>query len=102
MDATYRAIDLIVKVPAKLLEYTVQSVTEGIDAVGDVTVIVENKESDAEVLHPQTNKHSRRVFAGRGVDTDIIVASARAYMQALNRMMTAEKNKVSTVAIAAD
>ena len=102
VDATYRAIDLIVKVPAKLLEYTVQSVTEGIDAVGDVTVIVENKESDAEVLHPQTNKHSRRVFAGRGVDTDIIVASARAYMQALNRMMTAEKNKVSTVAIAAD
>ena len=102
VDATYSAIDLIVKAPAKLLEYTVQSVTEGIDAVGDVTVIVENKESDAEVLHPQTNKHSRRVFAGRGVDTDIIVASARAYMQALNRMMTAEKNKVSTVAIAAD
>lgn len=104
VDATFTAIDKIVQAPAQLLEYTVQSVTEGIDAVGDVTVIVESKDSEVEVLHPQTNKHVRRVFAGRGVDTDIIVASARAYMQALNRILAAEKHMstVSTVSIAAD
>ncbi|MGB0389010.1 MAG: 2-isopropylmalate synthase [Ardenticatenaceae bacterium] len=102
VDAIYSAIDQIVKAPAQLLEYTVQSVTEGIDAVGDVTVIVENKQADAEILHPQTDKHIRRVFAGRGVDTDIIVASARAYMQALNRMLATTNHTASTVAIAAD
>ncbi|MDQ4075889.1 MAG: 2-isopropylmalate synthase [Chloroflexota bacterium] len=99
VDATYRAIDRITGADVTLLEYTVQSVTEGIDAVGDVTVRIESPEQGA--LHPQSQIRSRRTFSGRGVDTDIIVASARAYMQAINRMLAAQSDAVSTVALAA-
>ena len=51
-----------------------QSVTEGIDAIGEVTTRVESQ---------------GRSFAGHGADTDIIVASAKAYVNALNRMLAA-------------
>ena len=72
------------------------------DYIEDYKNNLENKSEEAEVLHPQRQKFSRRVYAGRGVDTDIIVASARAYMQALNRMLAAQNSHVaSTVAIAA-
>jgi 2-isopropylmalate synthase len=99
VDATFRAIDRIVGSKVTLLEYTVQSVTQGIDAVGDVTVRVEAPEG--EQLHPQNGYLTRRTFSGRGVDTDIIVASARAYMQALNRMAAAQADGSSTVSIPA-
>jgi 2-isopropylmalate synthase len=99
VDATYRAMDRIVGSQAKLIEYTVQSITEGIDAVGDVTVRIEVPEEGS--IHPQSQQRSRRTFSGRGVDTDIIVASARAYMQALNRMLAAQSEVSSAVAIPA-
>ena len=73
VDAVYEAINRIVGVPNKLTEFTVKSVTEGIDAIGEVTIRVE---SDGET------------FIGRGADTDIIVSSAKAYMNALNRLLT--------------
>jgi len=75
VDAAYKAIDALVAAPANLLEYSVHSVTEGIDALGHVTVRVRDDRG--------------RVFHGAGADTDIIVASAQAYLRALNRILAA-------------
>jgi 2-isopropylmalate synthase len=87
VDAVYEAIDRIVQANATLLEYTVQSVTEGIDALGEVTVRVRANEVGTQRLSPQ-HGHRARVFHGHGADTDIIVASAKAYVSALNRLLS--------------
>jgi len=71
VDAIYKAINRVVEIPNQLIEYSVQSVTEGIDAIGEVTIRL---------------KHEDRIFSGHGASTDIIVASAYAYMNALNRL----------------
>ena len=76
VDAIYKAINRIVKVPNKLTEFTVKSVTEGIDAIGEVLIKIESDGVS---------------YTGRGADTDIIVASAKAYMNALNRLLAAKK-----------
>lgn len=74
VDASYRAVDAIVNAPNVLLEYSVHSVTEGIDALGEVTVRI-------------SAPNSSRTFGGYGADSDIIVASVKAYMAAVNRMI---------------
>lgn len=74
VDAAYQAIDAIVKAPNTLLEYSVHSVTEGIDALGEVTVRI-------------TPPDSRRSFGGYGAHSDIVVASVKAYMAAVNRLI---------------
>ncbi len=82
VDAIYKAINRIVHVENALTEFSVNSVTEGIDAQGEVTIRIE---SDG------------RSYVGRGADTDIIVASARAYMNALNRLLSVQRNAESEV-----
>jgi 2-isopropylmalate synthase len=74
VDAAYRAIDMIVKTPNTLIEYSVHSVTEGIDALGEVTVRIQSPDS-------------KRIVGGYGADSDIIVSSVKAYMAALNRLI---------------
>jgi 2-isopropylmalate synthase len=76
VDAAYRAVDAVVKAPNTLIEYSVHSVTEGINALGEVTVRI-SPENDG------------RSFGGYGADGDIIVASVKAYLAALNRMLAA-------------
>ncbi len=76
VDAIYKAINRIVGVPNKLTEFSVKSVTEGIDAIGEVLIRIE---SDGVT------------YTGRGADTDIVVASAKAYMNALNRLLAFKK-----------
>ena len=75
VDAVYKAINRITGLTPALTEFSVNAVTEGIDAQGEVTIRIESEE---------------RTYTGRGADTDIIVASARAYMAALNRMLNVE------------
>ena len=75
VDAVYQAINRLVGVPNKLIEFSVTSITEGIDAIGEVTIRIESE---------------GRVYTGRGAATDIIVASAKAYMNALNRLLAAK------------
>ena len=75
VDAAYAAIDKIVAVPAQLVEYRVNAITEGIDALGEVTVRI------------RAAQDPHRTFGGHGADTDIIVASAKAYLSALNKML---------------
>ncbi len=90
VDATYKAIDSIVQAPNKLLEFAVRAVTEGIDAIGEVTVRLEAKNGDAlKRTSPQSGVELPRTFGGHGADTDIIVASAKAYLAALNKVLVA-------------
>ncbi|MEP7285625.1 MAG: 2-isopropylmalate synthase [Chloroflexota bacterium] len=77
VDATYSAIDKIVKTPVTLLEFAIHAITEGIDALGEVTVRICTKDGDYQT------------FGGHGSDPDIIVACAKAYLAALNRMLVA-------------
>ncbi|HNT75694.1 MAG TPA: 2-isopropylmalate synthase [Anaerolineae bacterium] len=83
VDAIYRAINRVIGEPNQLIEFSVQAVTEGIDAVGRVTIRVQADEP--------VNGGLRRVFSGHGADTDIVVASAKAYMFALNRLIAARR-----------
>ena len=76
VDAVCKAIDKIVAVPCTLTEFTVKSITEGIDAIGEVLIRVESEGI---------------TYTGRGADTDIIVASAKAYINALNRLLSDTK-----------
>jgi 2-isopropylmalate synthase len=78
VDAVYKAINTCVKAPNNLTEFTVKSITEGIDAIGEVLIRIESKGV---------------TYTGRGADTDIIVSSAKAYINALNRLMAAKNNK---------
>jgi 2-isopropylmalate synthase len=81
VDAAYKAIDQIVGDGHTLQEFVVQAITEGIDAVGEVSVRVTR-----DAVNPDV---PRRTFTGHGVSVDIIVASARAYLSALNKMLQA-------------
>ena len=89
VDATYKAIDEIVKVPSTLLEFNIHAVTEGIDALGEVTVRIQGKNGD-HTMDAQTEVEHNRVYGGHGADTDIIVASAKAYINALNKLIIAQ------------
>jgi 2-isopropylmalate synthase len=87
VDAAYKAIDAVVRTPLVLLEFAVRAVTEGIDALGEVSVRIRN---DRGLLEPQSGDARARVFHGHGADTDILVASAKAYVAAINRMLASE------------
>jgi len=86
VDAAYKAINQIVRAKHRLLEFNVQAVTEGIDALGRVSVRVEGNSS---APNPQYDS-GRRTFGGHGADVDIIVASAKAYLSALNKVLVAQ------------
>jgi len=72
VDAVCIAISLATGVETKLISYNVSAITEGLDAQGDVTI--------------QLEIEGTRVF-GRGVSTDIIQASAKAYLNAINKFV---------------
>ena len=77
VDAVCKAIDRVIGTTCKLIDFNVQSVTEGLDSQGTVTIRIENQE---------------QIFSGRGANTDIIVASAEAYLSAVNRMIANDDN----------
>ncbi|MFC2035092.1 2-isopropylmalate synthase [Chloroflexota bacterium] len=77
VDAVYKAINRLVGLPNKLTEFSIKSVTEGIDAIGEVLIRIESEGV---------------TYTGRGANTDIIAASGKAYLNALNRLLTAKKH----------
>jgi 2-isopropylmalate synthase len=94
VDAAYKAMDAIVQSPNSLLEFSVHAVTEGIDALGEVTVRITGKnghsaDPDRQRLDAQRETTQPRTFGGHGADTDIVVASAKAYLAALNKLIIA-------------
>lgn len=86
VDAVFKAIDALVEAPSELLEYNVHAVTEGIDALGQVSVRVAAR-GDSVRTTAQYESHAPRIFHGHGADTDVITASAKAYLDALNRVL---------------
>jgi 2-isopropylmalate synthase len=72
VDACCKAIDRVIGIPVSLKDYTIHAVTAGKEALGEVSMIVE--------------KDGKR-YSGRGASTDVIEASAKAYLRALNRMI---------------
>jgi 2-isopropylmalate synthase len=71
VDAVFKAIDNLTQIPGKLLDYSVRSITRGKDAVGEVRVKIRLPDDS--------------VLFGKGASTDIIEASAKAYLHAINR-----------------
>jgi 2-isopropylmalate synthase len=76
VDATFKAIEAIAASEATLLLYSVNAITQGTDSQGEVTVRLEK---------------GGRIVNGNGADTDILVASAKAYINALNLMQVGQK-----------
>jgi 2-isopropylmalate synthase len=72
VDAAYRAIETIVDSGSQLLLYSVNAITSGTDAQGEVTVRLQK---------------DGRIVNGQGADTDIVIASAKAYVNAYNKLM---------------
>ncbi|XP_068315484.1 2-isopropylmalate synthase 2, chloroplastic-like [Pyrus communis] len=86
VDSAYKAVDLIVKEPVTLIEYSMNAVTEGIDAIATTRVVIRLENSHT-VTHAQTGESVQRTFSGIGAGMDIVVSSVKAYIGALNKMM---------------
>jgi 2-isopropylmalate synthase len=79
VDAIYKIIKKMVKTTSKLEKFSVNSITQDMDAQGEVFVKLSEK---------------GLIAIGKGADTDIIVASAKAYINALNRLEYVKKKKL--------
>jgi 2-isopropylmalate synthase len=78
VDATYNAIDRLTKMPGTLISYAINAVAGGKDAMGEVNIKV---------------KVGDQMFTGRGVSTDVIVASVKAYLNAINKAVYRNEKK---------
>ncbi|MFA6431896.1 MAG: 2-isopropylmalate synthase [Candidatus Margulisiibacteriota bacterium] len=74
VDSVFKAIQKIIKVKPELVDYSIQAITGGTDAQGEVIIRIKDGET---------------VYVGHGAAMDIIVASAKAYLDAINRMLFA-------------
>ncbi len=72
VDASYKAIEALVNTGSQLLLYSVNAITSGTDSQGEVTVRLER---------------GGRIVNGQGADTDIVIASAKAYINACNKLL---------------
>jgi len=86
VDAVYRTIDKIIPAEHHLIDYLVSGVTGGTDALAEVTVKLGN---------------GHNVFTGRASALDIVAASARAYLQAINKLVYYTENRSATQRVAA-
>ncbi len=78
VDAICKAIDKITGITSTLLLYSLQAVTGGKDALGEATVKI------------KPNGGSKKTYLGRGVSTDVLEASAKAYLHAVNKVVFAQ------------
>ena len=101
VDAAYKAVQQIVQVPVELTEFGMNAVTEGIDALANTRVMVADLgEADgvgSRSVNPQTGEGRDLMYSGMSADSDVVVASTKAYINALNKLlgMRAAKNAVS-------
>ncbi len=77
VDAVCRALNSLACEPNELVEFSVKSVTEGIDAMGEVTIRL---------------RRESKLYSGHSADTDVVVAAAQAFVNALNRLVAGQKN----------
>ncbi len=78
VDAVYKVINRIIGIPTTLVEFTINANTEGFDAIGEGLIRIESDGG---------------LYTGRGASTDIVVASAKAYMNALNRLILSQQHR---------
>jgi 2-isopropylmalate synthase len=78
VDATFKAIEQMCQSAASLELYSVNNVTTGTDSQGEVTVRLEKE---------------GRIVNGLGADTDIVTASAKAYINALNKLLSPDQRR---------
>lgn len=78
VDAVCQALNQLAQVPNELVEFSVKSVTEGIDAMGEVTIRL---------------RADGVLYSGHAADTDIVVAAAQAFVNALNRLMAGGRSQ---------
>jgi 2-isopropylmalate synthase len=98
VDAVYQAINRIICVSNELTEFSINAVTEGMDAIAEATVRIQPHNGDTEYgINLQTNQPFIRTFSGHGASTDIVVASARAYLSALNKLLAAREEQASVI-----
>ncbi len=81
VDACYKAIDAITGLKCKLLDYSLKSITGGKDALGEVTIRIRSNKDEV---------------SGRGTSTDIIEASVKAYVNAVNRLIFSRSRKAKS------
>ena len=77
VNAICNAVDRAIGITNKLVDFSVQAATEGRDSLGTVTIRIEQ---------------DGKTYTGRGADTDIVVASAKAYLSAVNRRLAADES----------
>jgi len=82
VDAMYNAINKIVGLAPSLADYAIKAVTGGTDAIGDATVKVRDGDG---------------LFIGRGTSTDILEASAKAYLAAVNKIIHERQHWMTNV-----
>jgi 2-isopropylmalate synthase len=80
VDAVFKCIERMTGVKARLKDFHIESVSAGEDAQGEVAVVVE---------------HEGRTFRGRGINTDIVLASAEAYLEVVNRIAAGRLNRAA-------
>ena len=77
IDAVFGAIDRVVKIKPTLIDFGLKAISGGKDAVGEATITVD---------------HEERIFSGIGMSTDVIEASAKAYVSVLNKILVSNGN----------
>lgn len=82
VDACMKVIERIAGIGGRLKSYNIKALTAGKDAVGEVTLSAEFEEAGYDIR-------------GRGSDTDVVVASAKAYLDALNKYITRKESRES-------
>jgi 2-isopropylmalate synthase len=90
VDASYKAIDSLVQVPVELIDYGMSSVTQGIEALATTRVAIRPVDGASQIsagVTPQGRPYTR-TFSGTGADEDVVVSSARAYISALNKLIS--------------
>ncbi|NJM08455.1 helix-turn-helix domain-containing protein [Candidatus Gracilibacteria bacterium] len=106
VDAIYQAINRLIQRPNELTEFAINAITEGLDAVAEVTVRIREQgapttDTNASTTTSLTGRRQEQgIYSGYGVNTDTIVAAAEAYMGALNKMLAARKERIKAEAAA--
>lgn len=105
VDAIFKSISRLVAEKNQVMDYEVKAVTSGSDALGEVTVRIANgaahnnhQHSEDEPCSTGNGEEKVVTWAGHGVDADILLASAKAYLSAINRMISEPERNVSRIA----
>ncbi len=101
VDAVYKALNRVIQRPNELIEFSIKAITEGFDAVAEVTVrLREQGTRETEPAQGDERRRGFQIFSGYSVNTDTIVAAAEAYMGALNKMLAARDERLKAEAAA--